>query len=103
MVNILENAWKAVGQKNTGRIVFTIQKEESWIQFQVADNGIGIDNEQLQHIFDIGWSNTKSTGLGLNYVKQMVEAHGGRIQIQSIPMKGTVVTISIKEATNNGR
>lgn len=103
IVNILENAWKAVGQKKTGRIVFTVQKEDGWIRFQVADNGIGIENEQLQHIFDIGWSNMKSTGLGLNYVKHMVEAHGGRIQIQSTPMERTVVTISIKEATNNGR
>ena len=83
--------------------MFTVQKEDGWIRFQVADNGIGIENEQLQHIFDIGWSNMKSTGLGLNYVKHMVEAHGGRIQIQSTPMERTVVTISIKEATNNGR
>ncbi|MFH1830521.1 MAG: hybrid sensor histidine kinase/response regulator, partial [Pseudomonadota bacterium] len=61
----------------------------------VVDNGKGISSEDLSHVFDSFFTKGKKggTGLGLAYCKQVVEAHGGSIDVESEVGKGTMFTI----------
>lgn len=64
------------------------------MELLLADNGVGIEKEDLKHIFerlykcDKGQSE-KGSGLGLSIVHQLVEKMGGSIAVESIPGKGT--------------
>ena len=64
------------------------------MQIRLADNGIGIEKEDLKHIFerlykcDKGRSE-KGSGLGLSIAHQLVEKMGGNITVESVPGKGT--------------
>lgn len=96
VVNLLENSWKAIGQAE-GRIVLRTSLEAGKVLICVEDNGIGMSPEQLSHAFDLGWSAKGSTGLGLNYVKQVVERQGGTIRMESSLGKGTKTWITLEE------
>lgn len=64
----------------------------------VADEGVGMDTETLKHIFDPFFTTKgekEGTGLGLSICKRIVEAHGGTLQVQSQPGKGTAVSVHL--------
>jgi signal transduction histidine kinase len=72
------------------------------VEFRVADHGAGIPLDEQQHIFDPFFRGRRAlqdqvhgTGLGLNLVKRIVEAHGGTIRVESEPMKGTEFIVRI--------
>ncbi|RJR52877.1 MAG: response regulator [Desulfobacteraceae bacterium] len=92
--NLIGNAVKYNREK--GRVVVRIYEKEDDVCFEVADNGIGIEKENLPRIFDEfyrvdGRRNTpvQGSGLGLAIVKTMVDAHGGLIEVDSQFGKGT--------------
>lgn len=94
LVNLLSNAVKytPIGKTVTVRVL----REDSWLHFSVTDEGPGIPKEYLDHIFDrfVQVEARKSgaaigTGLGLTFCKLAVEAHGGRIWLESDMGKGT--------------
>lgn len=98
MMNLLTNAIKY--NRNGGEIKFIIAKEDGNVLVQISDNGIGIEEELLDRIFErfyvVDNSRSKkisSTGLGLSIVKHIVEAHGGRIEVTSEVGKGSTFTI----------
>ena len=69
---------------------------ERWLQFVVRDNGIGIPAQEHARVFDafyqVDGSPTREyggTGLGLSIVKRLVEAHGGQVELDSAPGRGT--------------
>jgi len=104
LVNLLSNAFKFT---NSGEIVLSISKEENNnIRFAVKDSGLGIDDSEKSHIF-IPFSQAKhnqshhgGTGLGLHICKQLVEAMGGEIGLESEPGKGSCFwfTLSMEES-----
>lgn len=70
-----------------------------WVEFIVADTGSGIEPDHLPNVFDRFWRSERQArsgaGLGLAIAKGIVEAHGGRIWVESVVGKGTTVHFSI--------
>jgi NtrC-family two-component system sensor histidine kinase KinB len=86
LTNLLDNAVKFTERK--GRIALSAERTEDEVVFTVADTGIGIPLEYRQRIFDRftrleNANGVKGTGLGLAFCKLAVEAHGGRIWVES--------------------
>ena len=75
------------------------------ISYRVKDNGCGIDENTLPRLFNAFFSTkgTNGSGLGLVAVKKTVQAHGGKIDVQSSQGKGSefTITIPIKYENNN--
>lgn len=87
-VNLIENALKYT--KKGGKILITGGKHDHDVIFEIIDNGIGIEKEHLSLIFEkffqveSAQANVKKgVGLGLTIAKDIVEAHGGRIWVES--------------------
>ena len=80
---------------------YSTKADESYAVIRIADKGIGIPQEELSQIFEpfyrIDKSRAKDTGgygLGLSLCKTIMEAHDGKIEIQSRPEEGTTVSLS---------
>jgi len=106
--NLLSNAAKyGTGDSNWIGISAskTTDRGRGMVEIRVADHGPGIPAEEQKHIFDPFFRGQKAiedqvhgTGLGLNLVKKIVEAHGGTIRVKSEPMKGAEFIVRIPEA-----
>jgi signal transduction histidine kinase len=100
--NLIGNAIKFTGAG--GRITVGARSDDQDVLFWVADNGPGISPESLPYIFDQFWQTRPSTGrlgagLGLAITRGIVEAHGGRIWVESTAGKGTTCFFTIPKAT----
>lgn len=100
--NLVENAIKYSGNEVCIRISASLA--EGKLVIQVADNGFGISSQDQLHIFDKFYRSEQMVGrglpgigLGLSYVKLMVEAHGGTVDVESILGKGSVFTLEIPQ------
>lgn len=99
--NLVGNAIKftAVG----GRIVLSAQRNGVEVVFSVADTGPGIAPEHLSHLFDRFWQardgDRRGLGLGLAITKGIVEAHGGRIWVESVVGVGSRFSFAIPTGT----
>ena len=100
IVNVLSNSVKytPVG----GKIDVSVRCADEKISFRVQDNGIGIPEEDLDRIFERFYRVEKSrtsemggTGLGLAIARELIEAHGGDIRIESRLGEGTAVTVTL--------
>lgn len=98
--NLLSNAVKY--GHNPCRISIEASERGGVLSVAVTDNGPGIRKDELRHIFEKFYRGEaskerviKGLGLGLYYVKQIVEAHKGTISVQSTPGKGTQFQIKI--------
>lgn len=100
LVNLVSNSIK-YSQKGGTILLSSFEKEEDII-IRVKDEGLGIPTEDLPYIFErfyrVDQSRDKETGgagIGLTITKEIVEAHGGKITIESNPGHGTDVTVSL--------
>ena len=100
LFNILDNSLKYNNKKPYVKI--TLSKNSSKIDLKIIDNGIGIDNSYLDKVFERFFRvptgnvhDVKGFGLGLFYVKKVVDQHGWRIKVQSVPGEGTTVNLVI--------
>jgi signal transduction histidine kinase len=100
MINLLSNAVKYTEQN--GQIQINVRRESGRAVLKVRDNGAGIPETELEHIFDKFHRVDKSrdaatggTGLGLAIVKELVELHNGSAAAWSAPGKGTEITIEL--------
>lgn len=92
LLNILRNAYEAVSVN--GCIHFVASTKENSLILKIEDNGSGISPEDLSTLFHPFVTHKKEgTGLGLTITKQIIEAHGGTISVQSTPGEGTLFTI----------
>ncbi len=95
VVNLIDNAIKYSSNGGPTLNIYTRNSSEG-ITLSIEDNGIGMSAESTRHIFDKFYRvptgnihNVKGFGLGLYYVKNMVDAHGGQIHVKSEPNKGS--------------
>lgn len=93
ILNLLRNAQEAVPSSG-GKITFRVHASAQAVCISVMDNGCGIPPEVQKDIFSpfITFKSTGS-GLGLAVTKEIVEAHGGRIDLESSPDQGSVFRI----------
>lgn len=96
--NLLINAHHAMGRK--GQLTVRIHKSDDSqsICTSITDTGCGISRAHMKKIFEPFFTTKQEgegTGLGMPVVKQIVEAHGGGIQIESEEQKGTTVIVSL--------
>jgi len=91
LANLIGNAVKFSPAGAT--ITVSAKRDENTVLFSVADEGVGIDEAELPHVFDLYWrgrdSTAKGRGLGLSIVKGIVEAHGGSVGLRSIKGRGS--------------
>ncbi len=104
IINIISNAIKYT--PDGGRIAIGARNFEEGLEIKVSDNGIGIPEEDIPHLFERFYrveksrtSETGGTGLGLAIAKEIIEAHGGRIDIESRLGEGSTVTIYLPSET----
>lgn len=100
--NLLDNAIKYSSEENETVIRIKCNRHGDRVQVAVSDNGIGIPQEKLMHIFDKFYRvptgnlhNVKGYGLGLYYVKTMIEKQGGTVSVKSEPGRGSTFTITL--------
>ena len=105
VINILSNSVKYTPEG--GKIDVSVTSAEEKITIRIADNGIGIPEEDLAHVFERFYrveksrtSETGGTGLGLAIAKELIEAHGGSISMESSLGKGSAVTIVLPAVCN---
>jgi two-component system, OmpR family, phosphate regulon sensor histidine kinase PhoR len=100
-INLIHNSIKFTPQ--AGRIAITLQKEDSTIQFEIKDSGIGISGEDQAHIFERFYkadtsrtrSGSSGSGLGLAIVRKIVELHSGTVTVESAVGTGTSFKVSL--------
>lgn len=105
LFNLIDNAIKYAGKGSV--ISLTTEEKPKNLILTISDNGVGMDPKDRKRIFDKFYRvstgnvhNVKGFGLGLFYVKKVIDAHGWNIQVQSEKGKGTTFTIKIPKTKN---
>lgn len=99
--NLVDNSVK-YARPDGGEVIIAVQEENGRMSVRVSDDGIGIPAEDLPYVFEMAYRiphsgnlRKASSGLGLAIVRRIVEQHGGRIQIESEPGRGTSITFDL--------
>ncbi len=102
IVNLVDNAVKYSDEGTT--VWIEVQPQDKGVAIRVKDTGCGIPREHLARIFERFYVVDKSrsrklggTGLGLAIVKHIIGVHGGRIDVESIPGKGSTFTLHLPQ------
>ena len=101
--NLITNAIKFT--KPNGTIIVSSESDDNWIKIKVADNGVGISEENIQKLFRIdsnystkGTAEESGTGLGLILCKELVEKQGGKIYVTSKKDSGSTFSFTLPAA-----
>lgn len=103
LINLVLNAIQAINC-DEGEVGIVIKKNaNNNLSIKVTDNGKGIEDADQEKIFDCFFTKgkRKGSGLGLAYCKNVVEAHGGSITVESEFGKGSVFTIKIPNVNSS--
>ncbi|KXX69102.1 ATP-binding protein [Flammeovirga sp. SJP92] len=108
--NLLSNAFKFTEENGNITIKVDADTTQKRVQLKVIDDGLGIDENALDKIFDRFYQtknansiNIKGTGLGLSIAKSVIEAHEGKIEVESKKGEGTtfIIELPLKELPND--
>jgi signal transduction histidine kinase len=102
IANLLDNALKY--SDNSGQVTITARRENTNAVITIADRGIGIPAHEIDKIWDRLYRGDRSRsqrglGLGLSFVRAIVQAHGGTVQVQSTINKGSTFTVMLPAET----
>jgi len=97
-INLIDNAVKYSDDR--GHVAIECRETADGILFRIADDGPGMDENTRKHAFDKFFQGdpshaTRGNGLGLSIVKRIVVLHGGRIEVESGPGRGTTFTVRL--------
>ena len=105
LVNLLSNATKYIGDGDK-RVAVKLAPQEDSVRIEVSDTGVGMSAEAVEQIFDPFYriDDTASrpvagSGIGLTIVRHIVDAHRGRIDVESAPGQGTTFAVTLPRAT----
>ncbi|CAM3715693.1 ATP-binding protein [Alkalicoccus chagannorensis] len=105
MTNLIDNAIRHTSERGT--VLFRTVKEESGVRLEVQDTGAGIPEEDIPFVFERFYKADKArtrsqsgTGLGLSIVKNIVEAHNGKVQVHSKAGAGTTFSVYLPDDIN---
>jgi signal transduction histidine kinase len=91
-VNLIKNAIEAMPQG--GQLEIILDVLDRGVRCIVKDTGVGIDPKTKNRLYDLFFTTKEQgTGLGLSTVKKIVDAHGGKIDINSAPGQGTSIVV----------
>ncbi|WP_224249221.1 sensor histidine kinase [Hyalangium gracile] len=96
LVNLLVNAGQATSEQ--GQVSISTRQEGTWVRIEVRDTGTGMSSETLNHLFQPFFTTKPpgmGLGLGLAVVHGIITAHGGHIEVESQPGKGTCFRLSL--------
>jgi two-component system sensor histidine kinase HydH len=97
LLNLMINAEQAMPEGGT--LTLIAQRDDGGVRFDVIDTGCGIPAEQLAKLFrPFHTTKTNGHGLGLAIARKIIQAHGGTIDVQSEPGRGTKFTIHLPAA-----
>jgi len=101
-VNLITNAVQAMPEG--GKLTITSRRKGDYIEVGVQDTGVGIPKQNMKKIFTpLFTTKAKGVGLGLPICKNLVEAHGGSIEVESEVGKGATFTIRLPIRQGEGR
>lgn len=90
--NLIRNGFEAL--EGDGEVTLSASADEQWMRIRIADTGCGIPEEYMDTLFQPFVTHKQDgTGLGLSITKRIIEAHKGKLLIETIPEKGTAFTI----------
>ncbi|MDH6352822.1 MULTISPECIES: cell wall metabolism sensor histidine kinase WalK [Brevibacillus] len=108
VLNIIENAQKFM-DKPDKHILVSVMADPNWATVEIKDNGIGIPEEAIPHLFERFYraeqsrnSSTGGSGLGLSIARQIIEGHGGEIWVKSKQGSGTSLFFSLPRMNQQG-
>lgn len=99
---LLDNAIKYTPKG--GSVSVEVRERDGWAEIEVSDTGIGIAHDQLPLIFERFHRADESratggAGLGLSIARQVAEAHGGTIEVESVPGEGSAFTLKLPDGS----
>jgi two-component system phosphate regulon sensor histidine kinase PhoR len=103
VLNLLDNAIKY--NKLNGKVTISYKEDKKLLKVNIADTGLGIPAKDLDRVFERFYRVDKArsrelggTGLGLSIVKHIIDAHGGKVAVESTLDKGSTFSISLPKA-----
>ena len=107
LVNLINNALKYSDENKFLRV--RLFRSGYFLKLEVTDRGIGITRQEQSKIFEKFYRagdtlvhNTRGSGLGLSLVRHITRAHGGDVEVESIPGKGSKFTLALPLAEPTG-
>ncbi|MFF2091658.1 ATP-binding protein [Paenibacillus sp. NPDC058174] len=99
LLNLARNGMEAMGDKGVLRMKTDYVQEEERIELRIQDHGVGIPQEQMQHLFEPFYTTkTRGTGLGLPLCLSIAERHNGKIEVESKEGEGTTFIVSFNRS-----
>ncbi len=96
LINVVKNAIQALPSRDR-RVTIAVREENGRVALSVQDTGPGMSEEVRRRAFDLYMTTKESgTGVGLAFVLQAVEMHGGTVTLDSVPHGGTTVTMRLR-------
>lgn len=103
--NLTSNALKFTPVDGTGQVIMSAQVYEQHVELSVTDTGLGMTEQQVQHVFEPriktslkGTAGERGTGLGLVLCKRFVDMNHGEIRVRSKEGQGTTFTVTLPKA-----